>query len=301
MDKLNQIPILQNAISVEPLLEGWSEDEKYKVITRNHQVYVVRFSPISKFPQKRIEFDSVAEAHRHTPQIPQPIEVGEVEQYQVCYIIYQYIEGIELIKVIEHLSINQQYELGIQAGKILKQLHQVKGKAKDHPYDQMKQKIEKKKVLYQAENLEEPYHTLIVDYLDLHLPLLKTHSTTFCHGDYHIGNMLIGNDGLLYVIDFNRSNIEDPYQDFNRMITFGVKYSVPFVKGQIKGYFGSSEVDQSFFPIVLFYACMDIGFGLLWAKQFGIEEIKVHQELVMQIMHDFDYLKRYTPIWWEGE
>jgi aminoglycoside phosphotransferase (APT) family kinase protein len=300
MHKVNEISLFHEALVVEPLLDGWSIDEKYKVTTKDQQKYVVRFSPISMYLQKKMEFNSVLEACNYTNQIPRPIEVGKIERFQVCYIIYQYIEGIEAIKLIAELSYDKQFDLGVQAGVILRQLHRIKAPVEESAYEQMRLKIEKKKRLYQQENLEEPYHQLIVDYLDTHLPLLKNQPTNFCHGDFHIGNMIIGEDGMLYVIDFNRSNIEDPYQDFNRMITFGVKFSIAFVRGQLKGYFEETTIDDRIFSIMLFYVCMDIGFGLLWAKQFGQDEIAMHVELTAQIMRDFDELRRYTPIWWKG-
>lgn len=39
----------------------------------------------------------------------------------------------------------------------------------------------------------------------------------FQHGDYHIGNMMIEN-GKLVVIDFDRYDFGDPWEEFNRIV-----------------------------------------------------------------------------------
>ena len=41
-----------------------------------------------------------------------------------------------------------------------------------------------------------------IDYINAHRHLLSGRPRTYQHGDYHIGNMMIGNDKQLYIIDF---------------------------------------------------------------------------------------------------
>lgn len=47
--------------------------------------------------------------------------------------------------------------------------------------------------------------------------LLKNRPQCFQHGDYHIGNMMIEN-GKLVVIDFDRYDFGDPWEEFNRIV-----------------------------------------------------------------------------------
>lgn len=299
MNKIRKIPMFSSSFIASRLTSGWSEDEKWKVTIRNSESYVVRFSSKKELGQKEIEFTCMKNICKNTRFVPEVITYGVLEDEDFCYIVYRFVEGVELIDIIDKLSESVQYRLGLQAGTILKTMHNEVGPSTISPYDQMKRKIERKKELYATSGLVEPYHDLIVQYLDDNLEQLKGQTTSFCHGDFHLGNMLLGKDNNLYVIDFNRSNIEDSYQDFNRMLSFGVKHSIPFVQGQIKGYFGNEAVPERFFRIALFYACMDIGFGILWAMQFGEEEIKVHNSLVTQILRDFSNLTSVIPVWWK--
>jgi len=41
---------------------------------------------------------------------------------------------------------------------------------------------------------------------------------TFCHGDYHLGNMIVDKDREINIIDFNRWGYDDPYEEFNRLM-----------------------------------------------------------------------------------
>ena len=48
--------------------------------------------------------------------------------------------------------------------------------------------------------------------------LLKDRPQVYQHGDYHIGNMMIDHNGQLHVIDFNRNDYGDPWEEFNRIV-----------------------------------------------------------------------------------
>ena len=69
---------------------------------------------------------------------------------------------------------------------------------------------------------------------------MKKRPQTYPHGDYHIGNMMIGNNGQLYVIDFNRNDYGDPWEEFNRIVwsaqatpLSSLSWAIPFGQEQI--------------------------------------------------------------------
>ena len=57
-----------------------------------------------------------------------------------------------------------------------------------------------------------------IDYINENRHLLKDRPQVYQHGDYHIGNMMIDRDGQLHVIDFNRNDYGDPWEEFNRIV-----------------------------------------------------------------------------------
>jgi aminoglycoside phosphotransferase (APT) family kinase protein len=47
--------------------------------------------------------------------------------------------------------------------------------------------------------------------------ILKNRPQYYQHGDYHPGDMIIAPDGSLFVIDWNRDDFGDPWEEFNRI------------------------------------------------------------------------------------
>ena len=58
----------------------------------------------------------------------------------------------------------------------------------------------------------------IIDYIENNRYLLSGRPQCFHHGDYHVGNMIISPDNELSIIDFNRWDFGDPWEEFNRIV-----------------------------------------------------------------------------------
>ncbi len=58
----------------------------------------------------------------------------------------------------------------------------------------------------------------MVDFVEQHRHLVAECPMTYQHGDFHLGNMFLGKDGRLYLIDFDRHDIGDPWEEFNRLV-----------------------------------------------------------------------------------
>lgn len=66
--------------------------------------------------------------------------------------------------------------------------------------------------------------------------LLRDRPQCFQHGDYHIGNMMVDQDGLA-IIDFDRYDFGDPWEEFNRIV-WCAQTAPAFACGMVDGYFG---------------------------------------------------------------
>lgn len=64
--------------------------------------------------------------------------------------------------------------------------------------------------------------------------MLKNRPQVFQHGDYHIGNMMIDTRNELRIIDFDRYDFGDPWEEFNRIVWCAQKTSL-LASGMIKG------------------------------------------------------------------
>jgi len=92
--------------------------------------------------------------------------------------------------------------------------------------------------------------TLVLDYIAQHRHLLNNRPQCFGFDDYNIFNMMFSNESLA-VIDFERYNICDPWEEFSDIV-WSVKYSPHFATGQIRGYFGG-EPPEEFWGLLALY------------------------------------------------
>ncbi len=58
----------------------------------------------------------------------------------------------------------------------------------------------------------------MIDFVQANRHLLEGRPIAYHHGDFHTGNFLLGADGKLKILDFDRYDIGDPWEEFNRLI-----------------------------------------------------------------------------------
>ena len=95
----------------------------------------------------------------------------------------------------------------------------------------------------------------VIAYIEANNSALQGRPQCFHHGDYHVGNMVISPEGELYVIDFNRHDYGDPWEEFNRIV-WTAAVSPYFATGQLNGYFKAGHL--SFFQLLAFYICSNM-------------------------------------------
>src|SRR5690554_5276962 len=137
-----------------------------------------------------------------------------------------------------------------------------------------------------------------IEYVKDNLHLLKNRPQTFHHGDYHVGNLILTSKDTLGVIDFNRWDYGDPYEDFYKMMLFSREVSIPFTKGQINGYFDDG-VPKDFFEILALYLADVILYSVVWAIPYGEEEINTMLRLADMIFSYYDYFNTVVPKWFK--
>lgn len=280
--------------SIEPVSAGWSDDQKYKIETSTGSC-LLRVSPADAYLRKQDEFAQLARLNEKTDAFSEAVEHGLSPDGQSCFVLYQWMEGAEALKVFPNLTEEQQFRHGVTAGKLLRIIHDLPQNKVVDSHAIISAKMAVRRQQMRELDLEFKGYETMIEFLERNLHLLKDTPTAFRHGDFHLGNMLIDREGRLRIIDFNRSDFGDPLEDFNRLFTFSRKTSVAFARGQIEGYF--QEIPPTFFSHALCYVLMDCAFGLIWSKRFGQKEINVHFSLVEQIMNDFDQLKTTRPEW----
>jgi len=135
-----------------------------------------------------------------------------------------------------------------------------------------------------------------LDYINQNWRLLENRPMCLTHGDFHVGNLVISPNKELYVIDFQRYRIVDPYSAF-MSIMFSANISPHFATGQIRGYF-NGEPPENFWGLLAFYLTAVNINALPWSIPFGQEEIDFAYNMIEKVLSWFDNMKNPVPTWY---
>ena len=162
----------------------------------------------------------------------------------------------------------------------------------------MLRKIELKMAQYENCGHTVPNNAKILNFINNNLQYLRNIPQTLQHGDFHPGNLVITPSDNLSVIDFNRTDFGDPWEEFVRVTTFSKDISIPFAIGQINGYF-NRQAPELFFRLIALYSAIDAHFGIIWAIPFGQDEIRQSLARSRSIFEDYRGFETYIPNWYQ--
>lgn len=283
--------------SIEQISKGWSSDAKYKIITNDNRVLLLRISDISTYGAKKKEYEIIEKYAQLGFPMSMPVDFGICNDNQNVYMLLTWIEGVDLEEVLPTLTEEQQFLLGCEAGKILKKIHSIEVDASDIPG---KTKVEKKLVQlekYETSNVRIPNDEIAVQYVKEHITQIWKENPVYMHGDFHPGNLIYKNDGSIGVIDFNRWEVGDPYEEFYKLESFAREISVPYCIGQIEAYF-DQNIPYEFWQILAVYVAHASLYSIKWAEKFGKEEIDGMVARCKRAFEDYDSFQTVIPKWY---
>lgn len=291
--------LLNEYNNIHKISKGWSADKKYFIESKTGEKYLLRVNPIEYLARKEKEFNIMEDVYKLEINMSKPIDFGICNNGQSVYILLSWIEGKDLDEEITSFSDEEQYNIGIKAGKILKKLHSISAPADQEDWEQrMLKKFNYHLNEYKKCGIEIKNDNKAIKYVQENLHLLKNRPQTFHHGDFHVGNLILTSKNSLGVIDFNRWDYGDPYEDFYKMMFFSRDASISFARGQIDGYF-NGEIPKNFFEILALYVADVILYSVVWAISYGEEEVNTMLRLADMIFSDFDNFNLVVPKWFK--
>lgn len=296
---LTSIKGSSNWLCMKEINKGWSSDKKYLVETKAGEKYLLRLSDKSSFSSEKMLYDLVEELSQSELRISKLVDSGICNHGETTYRLFSWVEGVELLEVIAHLSPQEQYRLGLEAGQIQKVVHQKTNAASQRNWEAyFNRKIDRNIRNYQNCGERFAYDHCVIDFLNKYRKWLRNRPQSLHHGDFHIGNMLVNQEGHLFVIDFNRLDYGDPWEEFNRM-PWNATVSKPFSIGLLHGYL-DGEPSESFFQLMgLYIASNQLG-GYAWAKNYGAKELEVMKSQTKQVMAWYDNFREIIPNWYQS-
>lgn len=285
---------------IKPINKGWSEDKKYFLKNNKDEGFLARVSDISKYESKRHEYEIMQQLSKLNIPISQPIDFGKCNNDKNVYSLLSWCDGEEADDKLPLLSFDEQYNLGIEAGKILRKIHSIKAPSTCENWsERFNRKTDKKIKGYKECGITFENDDKIINYIEDNRCYLTNVKQSLQHGDYHVGNMILSPENKLYIIDFNRFDYGDPWEEFNRIV-WSAQASPYFATGQIDGYF-DGEPPIEFFKLLALYISSNTLSSVYWAITFGEKEVNTMLNQAKEVLMWFDQMKNPIPIWYKSK
>lgn len=297
LDILKDIKGFNEWTTIEHINKGWSEDIKFFVVDINGNKYILRLSNINLYDRKKLEYENLKELAGFSLNMSIPVDFGICNNGTMVYMLLKWIDGEDAIENIPSLPKIEQYNLGIEAGKMLKTIHSIKPKSTVELWeDRFKRKIENGIGAYRECGISIDYEKDIINAIRENEIYLRDRPSTLQHGDYHLGNMIITPDNNLGIIDFNRCSFGDPWEEYDRFI-FSWDNSIDFANGQIHGYFHNNVPDE-FFRLMCLYNARNSLASIPWSIPFGERELSVALSNIEKSYDSYNGYKTHIPNWY---
>lgn len=275
--------------------KGWSGDAKYCAYTESGEKYLLRVTPECKSEKRSEMYQMQLLVSALGVPMCLPVEFGKCDGG--VYTVQTWIEGEDAEEFIPNIDFEQQYEYGIKAGQILRKIHTIP--APDGCIDweeRFNAKIDRKIRSYNDCPVKFDGAEYIIAYIEANRHLLSGRPQSFQHGDYHIGNMMIDRDGELIIIDFDRYDFGDPWEEFNRIVWCAQK-APHFASGIVDGYF-DFNVSEEFWRLLALYISSNTLSSVPWAIPFGETEIRVMLDQAKDVLDWYDNMSEVVPKWY---
>lgn len=288
--------LIDQIISKNPIDKGWSGDKKYCITTKDENKYLLRISPLEKYDRRKREFNKMIEVFSLGIPMAKPLEFGVCDEG--VYTIESFIEGVDAEEYIRNASTKEQYAFGIDAGRILAKIHTIPAPQNIPSWEtRFNAKIDRKIDMYLNCELKYDSGQLFLDYVRDNRHLLSNRPQTYQHGDYHIGNMMIDKNHTLTIIDFDRDDFGDPWEEFNRIV-WCAGVAPAFASGMVDGYF-DYNVPFEFWKLLSLYICTNTLSSLPWAIPFGEGEIQTMKNQANEILKWYENMTNVVPTWYK--
>ena len=282
-------------LSRQPISKGWSSDQKFKLEFVDGRFGLLRMAELTSLEDKRSEFSLMQKLAAKGCPISQPLDFWTDTSY--VYSVFEWIDGQDMVDVAAVLSDQELYDLGRQAGMFLRTLHSLPIDQAERDWNTFYQaKIDKKIAAYQASEHSYKSGQLMIDFIQANRHLLSQRPIAHHHGDFHTGNFLLGEDRHLKILDFDRHDIGDPWEEFNRII-FTASLSSAFACGQIDSYF-EENIPKEFWPWLALYLTVNSLGALSWAEREDPAQIPLMKEQADLLGHWFGDYKKVMPTWY---
>jgi len=302
IEDIRSIPFFQkDQISIEPIMKGYSSDQKYSVLYHQNR-YLVKLFDEKLLASKQQEYEVLTRLRQLGVKCSDPIALGINEHSNMGYLVLSYIEGEDAADILPRYSSSVQYRIGHEAGRQLHSIHQIETPNTIQPWAERKL-AKHRSYMDRYKSLEHklPNDEKLIAFIDENVHLMQGRPNLLQHDDFHASNLIVKDEQLAGVIDFNRMDWGDPIHEFLKVGFFSAPVSVPFSIGQIRGYHDDQEPTEQFWQLYSLYVAMSIISSMVWITSVKPEETEQMLELCQRVLEDHRYFESMIPSWYMAE
>ncbi|MDR6551643.1 phosphotransferase [Paenibacillus qinlingensis] len=291
------LPSLKHVTEMTRITKGFSFDGKYFLYENSHiPAYVLRTSPLDQIQKKRAEFDVVANVYAKGVKTSEPIAFGSIPTLDICYMLLIYVEGEDASDILPSLTDDEQFHIGLEAGRELRLMHDLPAPHVEDWYEKRFSKHNRQYENYRNCGVTLPEEEAVLSFIHKHANDMQNRPNRFQHDDFHTSNLLIHNRSYAGAIDYNRYDWGDPYHDFLKVAYFSREVSIPFCRGQILGYFDGTVPDE-FWRLYALYTAMIIFPTITWTLQVVPEQLASMLDRIHVVLDDHHNFETCIPNW----
>lgn len=283
-------------VSKSPIHKGLSVDKKFRIRDRQGDEYLLRISPMEYCQRRRQDHDYTLRF------LPLGIPMCEPLEFGICdegaYSLQRWIEGIDLQELLPVLTYDRQYALGVEAGRTLNWLHKLPVPNHLDSWEPVfRQKAEGIIRRYQKSAFQFSKAQILIDFIQKNIHCVAGRPRVYLHGDYHVGNLMLGEDNKLYVIDFSSDICCDPWKDFGCIPISACEFP-GFACGLIAGYF-DGDIPARFWMLLAVYTCYQI--LCFFTPTRRIQDLSYQQNILSlaeNVLQWYDNMHLAVPTWY---
>ncbi len=213
--------------------------------------------------------------------------------------LFSWCPGEDAARILPDLPADRQYALGERSGQYLQRIHSIPAPAGREAWERrFGRKMDRKIQAYRSCGVSFAGDRFALEYLETNRHLLTGRPQSFQHGDFHTGNIVIDPEGNLSILDFDRWDYGDPWEEFNRIV-WSAQASPAFARGQLDGYFGGRP-PKAFFRLLALYIASNTLSSIPWAAPRGEKELMIMLDQAREVLAWFEDMTEPVPVWYRS-
>jgi len=296
-DLLTAIPALGSVDRTTPLNKGFSPDAKFIAWEKDIPRYLIRLADVDRQELLHAEFEILVPCYNARIPCPEPVAFGITADEKACYLVVGYIQGEGADKTLGQYSADEQFQLGIVTGRVLRDMHDISPpRETTSVYRHHQSRYQHWVAETQKLGLAFYGQREVEAYIDRNMELLRQSPARLQHSDYHPAHLIILNGKFNGIIDFNRAEWTDPVRDFQRMPWFTCPISLAFARGQIEGYL-SEGVPAHFWQRYNLFVALTLHRNAWAAHVKWPHNLDLWNRKIEEIVQTHDFANGEEPAW----